>query len=126
MSKQKNERRLPDHSACANLRMLRVSPRKLNLLAGMIRGKSAAKALDELKFSPKRIAVDVRKVLLSAVANAENNHHLDVDKLVVSEAIVGQSLVMKRLDIKGRSRMGRIRKPFSHLKIVVSEVGETA
>jgi len=126
MSKQKTERSLPDHAACANLRMLRVSPRKLNLVAGMIRGKTVVRALDELTFSPKRIAQDVKKTLISAIANAENNHHLDVDRLVVTEAIVGQGVVMKRLDIKGRSRMGRIRKPFSHLRIVVSEIGDVA
>lgn len=126
MSKSKTPRRLPDHSACANLRMLRVSPQKLNLVAGMIRGKSVGLAINELTFSPKRIAQDVKKTLMSAIANAENNHQLDVDRLVVSEAVVGQALVMKRLDIKGRSRMGRIRKPFSHLRIVVSEVGEPA
>lgn len=126
MSKDKTERRLPDHSAMANLRMVRVSPRKLNLVAQMIRGKSVERALNELSFSPKRIALDVKKTLMSAVANAENNHELDIDKLYVSEATVGKALVMKRLDIRGRSKAGRIRKPFSHLRIIVSEIGEIA
>lgn len=126
MSKPKSERRLPDTSAIANLRMLRVSPRKLNLLAQMIRGQKVDAALDALTFSQKRIAQDVQKALLSAIANAENNHDLDIDKLYVSEATVGKALVMKRLDIKGRSRAGRIKKPFSHLRIIVSESGEGA
>lgn len=125
MSKPKTPRQLPDHSAIANLRMLRVSPRKLNLLAQMIRGKKVDRALNELAFSPKRIAIDVKKTLMSAIANAENNHGLDIDKLYVSEAIVGKALVMKRLDVRGRSKAGRIKKPFSHLRIIVSETGET-
>jgi large subunit ribosomal protein L22 len=123
MSKPKTTRQLPDYSAMANLRMIRVSPRKLNLVAQMIRGKSVGKALDSLTFSPKRIAVDVRKTLMSAIANAENNHGLDIDKLYVSEATVGKALVMKRLDVRGRSKSGRIKKPFSHLRIIVSESG---
>src|ERR1700722_9991244 len=110
----------------ANLRMVRVSPRKLNLVAQMIRGRKIDKALNALTFSPKRIAHDVKKTLLSAVANAENNHGLDIDKLYVSEATVGKALVMKRLDIRGRSKAGRIKKPFSHLRIIVSEIGEVA
>jgi len=126
MSKPKTPRQLPDHSAIANLRMLRVSPRKLNLVAQMIRGKKVGKAMDALTFSPKRIANDVKKTLLSAIANAENNHGLDIDRLYVSEATVGKALVMKRLDIRGRSKAGRITKPFSHLRIIVSETGETA
>ncbi|EKE09113.1 MAG: 50S ribosomal protein L22 [uncultured bacterium] len=124
MSKAKTPRALPDYSAMANLRMLRISPRKLNLVAGMIRGQRVDKALNTLTFSPKRIAQDVKKALMSAISNAENNHGLDIDKLYVSEAIVGKALVMKRLDIRGRSKAGRIKKPFSHLRIVVSEIGE--
>lgn len=126
MSKAKTPRALPDYSAMANLRMLRVSPRKLKLLAEMIRGQKVDKALDNLTFSSKRIAQDVRKALMSAISNAENNHGLDIDKLYVSEATVGKALVMKRLDIRGRSKAGRIEKPFSHLRIVVSEIGEVA
>ena len=118
MSKPKMTRQLPDYSAIANLRMIRVSPRKLNLVAQMIRGKSVEKALNSLTFSPKRIAVDVKQTLMSAIANAENNHGLDIDKLYVSEATVGKALVMKRLDVRGR-----IKKPFSHLRIIVSEIG---
>ena len=124
MSKKKTPRSLPDTSASATLRMLRVSPRKLNLVAKMIRGVPVQNALDALAFSPKRIATDVKKTLMSAIANAENNHHLDIDALYVSEATVGRALVMKRLDIRGRSKAGRIHKPFSHLHIVVTEVGE--
>lgn len=126
MSKPKTPRPLADDSAMANLRAVRVSPRKLNLVAKMIRGKKVSKALSELTFSPKRIAIEVKKTLLSAIANAENNHGLDIDNLYVSEATVGKSLVMKRLDIKGRSRRGSITKPFSHLRIVVSETGDVA
>lgn len=126
MSKPKTPRMIPDTSAMANLRMVRVSPRKLNLVAQMIRGLKVEKAIDALTFSPKRIASDVKKTLLSAVANAENNHGLDIDKLYVSEATVGKALVMKRLDIRGRSKAGRIKKPFSHLRIIVSESGEGA
>jgi large subunit ribosomal protein L22 len=126
MSKAKTPRLLPEYSAIANLRMLRVSPRKLNLVAQMIRGKRVDKALNDLTFSPKRIANDVKKTLLSAIANAENNHGLDIDKLFVSEATVGKALVMKRLDIRGRSKAGRIKKAFSHLRIIVSEIGEIA
>jgi len=126
MSKAKTPRALPDFSAMANLRMIRVSPRKLNLVAQMIRGQKVDRAIDALTFSPKRIADDVRKTLVSAISNAENNHGLDIDKLYVSEATVGKALVMKRLDIRGRSKAGRIKKPFSHLRIVVSEIGEVA
>ncbi len=126
MSKPKTLRSLPEYSAMANLRMVRVSPRKLNLVAQMIRGQNVTRALDALSFSPKRIASDVKKTLLSAVANAENNHGLDIDNLIVSEATVGKALVMKRLDIRGRSKAGRIKKPFSHLRIVVSEIGDVA
>jgi large subunit ribosomal protein L22 len=126
MSKSKTERSLPDYSAIANLRMIRVSPRKLNLVAQMIRGQKVDKALNALTFSPKRISIEVKKTLLSAIANAENNHGLDIDRLVVSEATVGKALVMKRMDIRGRSKAGRIKKPFSHLRIIVSEIGEIA
>jgi large subunit ribosomal protein L22 len=126
MSKPKTPRSLPEYSAMANLRMLRVSPQKLNLVAQMIRGLRVDKAINALTFSPKRIAIDVKKTLLSAIANAENNHGLDIDKLFISEATVGKALVMKRLDIRGRSKAGRITKPFSHLRIVVSEIGENA
>ncbi len=126
MSKPKTPRQLPDYSAMANLRMLRVSPRKLNLVAQMIRGQKVDKAINALTFSPKRIAIEVKKTLLSAIANAENNHGLDIDNLYVSEATVGKALVMKRLDIRGRSKTGRIKKAFSHLRIIVSEIGEVA
>lgn len=126
MSKKKTLRTLPDHAAMANLRMIRVSPYKLNLVAQMIRGQKVDKALNSLAFSSKRIAIDVKKALLSAIANAENNHGLDIDRLFVSEATVGKALVMKRLDIRGRSKAGRITKPFSNLRIIVSEIGEGA
>ncbi len=126
MSKPKTPRSLPEYSAMANLRMVRISPQKLNLVAQMIRGQRVDKAINALTFSPKRIANDVKKTLLSAIANAENNHGLDIDKLFVSEATVGKGLVMKRLDIRGRSKAGRIKKPFSHLRLVVTEIGENA
>ena len=106
--------------------MIRISPQKLNLVAGMIRGKKVATALAELEFSRKRIAGQVRKTLESAIANAENNHDLDVDSLIVAEAHVGKALVMKRFKPRARGRVGRIEKPFSHLTIVVREVEETA
>ena len=122
MSKQANPRRLADNEAKATARMLRVSPQKLNLLAQLIRGKKVATALAELEFSRKRIARDVRKCLESAIANAENNHDLDVDDLIVAEAHVGKSLVMKRFSPRARGRSGAILKPFSHLTIVVREV----
>jgi large subunit ribosomal protein L22 len=125
MGKPKTERRLADHEARAMALNLRVSPRKLNLLAGLIRGKSAEKALNDLTFSKRRIANDVKKVLQSAIANAENNHQLDVDRLYVSEASVGKSLVMKRFRPRARGRVGRIQKPFSRLTIVVREREET-
>jgi large subunit ribosomal protein L22 len=126
MSKPKTPRKLPSNAAIANLRMIRISPRKLNLVAQMIRGKKVNNAIDALTFSPKRIANDVKKALLSAIANAENNHGLDIDRLFVSEATVGKALVMKRLDIRGRSKAGRITKPFSNLRIIVTETGEAA
>jgi len=122
MSKKKRPRDLADNEAKAVARMLRVSPQKLNLLAQLIRGKKVASALADLEFSRKRIAKEVRKCLESAVANAENNHDLDVDDLIVAEAHVGKGLVIKRFHTRGRGRMGRILKPFSHLTIVVRQV----
>ena len=122
MSKPKSERALKDNEAKAVARMLRVSPQKLNLLAQLIRGKKVDTALADLEFSRKRIAVEVRKALESAIANAENNHSLDVDDLVVAEAHVGKALVMKRFSPRARGRAGRIEKPFSNLTIVVREV----
>ena len=126
MGKPKHERDLPDNQAMAMARLLRTSPRKVNLLAQLIRGLKAADALNQLSFSRRGIARDVRKVLLSAIANAENNHDLDVDRLVVSEATVGKSLVMKRFRARARGRAGRIEKPFSRLRIVVEEREEEA
>ena len=126
MSKPKRERRLPDNEAKAVARMLRVSPQKLNLVAQLIRGRKASAALADLQFSRKRIAVDVKKCLESAIANAENNHQLDVDSLVVAEAHVGRSIQMKRWTPRAPGRVGRIRKRYSHLTIVVREVEETA
>ena len=122
MSKRARERRLGENEAKAVARMLRVSPQKLNLVAALIRGKKVAAALADLEFSRKRIARDVRKCLESAIANAENNHELDVDDLVVAEAHVGKALVLKRFTPRGRGRMGRIFKPFANLTIVVREV----
>ena len=121
MSKPKRERTLPDNEAKAVARMLRVSPQKLNLVAQLIRGRKAAAALADLQFSRKRIAVDVKKCLESAIANAENNHDLEVDDLVVAEAHVGNGIVMKRFSPRGRGRSARIEKWFSHIKIVVAE-----
>ena len=126
MSKRTAPRRLSDNEAKAMVRGLKVSPRKLNLVAQSIRGKSASAALSELAFSKRRIARDVRKALQSAIANAENNHQLDVDRLYVSEASVGKSLVMKRFRPKSKGRAGRILKLFSRLTIVVREREETA
>ncbi len=126
MGKSARERSLPDTDAKAVSRMLRISPQKLNLVAQMIRGKKVASALADLQFSRKRIAKEVRKCLESAIANAENNHDLDVDDLVVAEAHVGKSLVIKRFSARGRGRVGRILKPFSHLTIVVREVAAPA
>ena len=122
MSKTKHERALADNEAKAVARMLRVSPQKLNLLAQLIRGKKVATALADLEFSRKRIALDVRKCLESAIANAENNHDLDVDDLVVAEAYVGNGIVMKRFAPRGRGRSGRVFKPFAQLTIVVRQV----
>ena len=126
MSKKKRERALSETEAKAVARMLRISPQKLNLLAQLIRGKKVATALADLEFSRKRIARDVRKCLESAIANAENNHDLDVDDLIVSEAHVGNGIVMKRFAPRGRGRSGRIFKPFSQLTIVVRQVEASA
>jgi large subunit ribosomal protein L22 len=122
MGKRARERALSDNEAKAVARLLRISPQKLNLVAGMIRGKKVSSALADLEFSRKRIARDVRKCLESAIANAENNHDLDVDDLVVAEAYVGKALVMKRFHARGRGRASGIIKPFSNLTIVVREV----
>ena len=126
MSKPKRERSLADNEAKAIARMLRVSPQKLNLVAQLIRGRKASAALADLQFSRKRIAVDVKKCLESAIANAENNHDLDVDELIVAEAHVGKALVLKRFHARARGRGARILKPFSNLTIVVREVAEQA
>jgi large subunit ribosomal protein L22 len=122
MSKEANKRALSETEAKAVVRMLRVSPRKLNLLAQLLRGKKVATALADLEFSHKRISTEVRKALESAIANAENNHDLDVDDLVVREAYVGKAMVMKRFSPRARGRSGRIEKPFSNLTIIVREV----
>ena len=126
MSKDKNPRRVADNEAMAKLRMLRTSPQKLNLVAGLIRGKKVEKALTDLTFSKKRIAGDVKKCLQSAIANAENNHNLDVDELIVAEAYVGKNLVMKRGRPRARGRFGKIMKPFSEITIKVRQVEEQA
>ena len=124
MGKPSRARRLGETEAIAVVRNLRISPRKLNLVAQSVRGMDAGDALSVLTFSPRRIARDVKKCLQSAIANAENNHELDVDRLVVSEASVGKALVMKRWQPKARGRTGRIIKPLSHLTIVVRERAE--
>ena len=126
MGKPATERALDDDSAMAIAGQLRVSPRKLNLVAQLIRGKSCERALAELQFCRRRIAVDVRKVLQSAIANAENNHQLDVDRLYVAEATVGKTLVMKRFHARARGRSGRVEKPFSNIRVVVRERDEEA
>jgi len=126
MGKEKNPRRVAENEAMAKLRMLRTSPQKLNLVAGLIRGKPVDKALADLTFSKKRISIDVKKCLQSAVANAENNHGLDVDNLVVAEAWVGKNLIMKRGRPRARGRFGRIMKPFSEITIKVREREEQA
>ena len=122
MGKAKRERVLPENEAKAVVRNLRVSPQKLNLLAQMIRGKKVDTALADLEFSRKRIAKDVRKCVMSAVANAENNHQLDVNDLVVAQAHVGKNMVMRRFHARGRGKMSPIEKPFSQLTVVVKEV----
>ncbi len=126
MGKNSSERVLDDNSAKAVLNRVRTSPQKLNLVAQSIRGKSAEAALAELTFSKRRIANDVKKTLQSAIANAENNHDLDVDELVVAEAYVGKSLVMKRFRPRARGRVGKILKPWSNLTIIVRQREETA
>ena len=122
MGKRARDRDLPDTDAKAVARMLRVSPQKLNLVAGLIRGKKVAAALADLEFSRRRIARDVKKTLESAIANAENNHDLDVDDLVVAQAHVGKALVLKRFSPRARGRVGHIHKPFANLTIVVRQV----
>jgi len=126
MGKEQNPRRVADNEAFAKAKMLRTSPQKLNLVAGMIRGKKVEKALSDLTFSKKRIAQDVKKCLQSAIANAENNHGLDVDNLVVAEAWVGKNLVMKRGRPRARGRFGKIMKPFSEITIKVRQIEERA
>ncbi|HVZ05050.1 MAG TPA: 50S ribosomal protein L22 [Hyphomicrobium sp.] len=124
MGKPSHERRLADTEAQAVAKSLRISPQKLNLVAGLIRGKKVETALAELEFSEKRIAGDVRKCVMSAVANAENNHSLDVNDLIVAEAYVGKNLVMKRFHARGRGRGAPVMKPFSQLTVVVRQVEE--
>jgi large subunit ribosomal protein L22 len=126
MGKAKRERTLPENEARAVTKLLRVSPQKLNLLAQLIRGKKVDRALADLTFSRKRIAKDVKKTLQSAIANAENNHDLNVDALVVSEAYVGKKLVMKRMRPRARGRGAAILKPFAQITVVVRQVGESA
>ncbi len=125
MSKKKMPRRLADTEAKSVARLLRGSPRKLNLVAELIRGKDAGKALNELTFSKRRIAGTVKRVLQAAIANAENNHQLDVDRLYVAEASVGRSFVMKRFHARARGRGARIMKPWSNLTVVVREREES-
>lgn len=126
MGKDKNPRRVAENEALARLRMLRTSPQKLNLVAALIRGKKVDRAIADLTFSKKRISHDVLKCLQSAIANAENNHGLDVDELVVAEAYCGKNLTLKRGRPRARGRFGKIIKPFSQLTIKVRQVGETA
>ena len=126
MGKPQRERALNDNEARAVMRLMRISPRKLNLLAQLIRGKKVDRALADLTFSRKRIAKDVKKTLESAIANAENNHHLDVDALVVAEAYVGKNLVLKRMRARARGRAGRIEKPFAQITVVLRQVEEPA
>jgi large subunit ribosomal protein L22 len=124
MSKPQAPRRVADNEALAVATMIRGSDRKLNLVAGLIRGKKVGQALNILSFSKRAMAVDVKKVLASAIANAENNHNLDVDQLVVAEASVGKSMSMKRFATRARGRSSRIVKPFSRLRVVVRQVEE--
>ncbi len=121
MGKQANERRLAENEAMAMTRRLRISAQKLNLVAESIRGLAVDDALSRLSFSRRRIAGDVRKTVQSAIANAENNHNLDVDRLYVAEATVGRAMVMKRWRARARGRVARIEKPFSHLTVIVRE-----
>jgi large subunit ribosomal protein L22 len=124
MGKPSTERKLSDIEAMASVKMLRTSPRKLNLVAGMIRGQKIMAALEALTFSQRRISNDVKKVLNAAVANAENNHQLDIDNLYVSQVFVGKAMVMKRFRARARGRGAQILKPFSNLKIFVKEFVE--
>jgi len=124
MSKPNDSRRLDETEAKAYLHVVRTSPRKLNLVAQTIRGKAASSALAELSFSPRRIAREVKKVLQAAIANAENNHQLDVDRLYVKEATVGRAFVMKRFHARGRGRAARVEKMFSNLTVIVRERAE--
>ena len=126
MGKEKNPRRVAENEAMAISRMLKTSPQKLNLVAGLIRGKKVDKAMADLTFSKKRIAGDVLKCLRSAVANAENNHGLDVDSLVVAEAWCGKNITLKRGRPRARGRFGKIMKPFAEITIKVRQQGETA
>ena len=126
MGKEKNPRRVEDNEAMAKSKMLRTSPQKLNLVAALIRGKKVERAVTDLTFSKKRIAGDVLKCLQSAIANAENNHGLDVDALVVAEAWCGKNLTLKRGRPRARGRFGKIMKPFSELTILVRQKAETA
>jgi large subunit ribosomal protein L22 len=126
MGKKSAPRRQAENEAKAYAKALRSSARKLNLVAQTIRGKDAEQALAELAFSRRRIAIEVRKVLQAAIANAENNHQLDVDRLFVAEATVGRSFVIKRFHARGRGRVGRIEKPFSNLTVIVRERAEEA
>ncbi len=126
MGKEKNPRRVAENEAMAKAKMLRTSPQKLNLVAQLIRGKKVDKALADLTFSNKRISEDVKKCLQSAIANAENNHNLDVDELIVAEAYVGKNLTMKRGRPRARGRFGKIVKPFAELTILVRQVEEQA
>jgi large subunit ribosomal protein L22 len=126
MGKQERERTLKDNEAMAKVRLIRVSPQKLNLLAQLIRGKKVDRALADLTFSRKRIAKDVKKILESAIANAENNHGLDVDALVVAEAYVGKNMVLKRLRTRARGRSAQILKPFAQMTVIVRQVEEPA
>ena len=126
MSKAKSPRKVGEKEALSVGTQIRGSAQKLNLVAGLIRGKKAGEAMSILQFSPKAMAVDVRKVLASAIANAENNHNLDVDALVIQEASVGKSISMKRFATRARGRSTRIVKPFSRVRIVVREASQEA
>lgn len=126
MGQKKNPRRVAENAAMAKGKNLRVSPQKLNLVAQLIRGKKVDRALADLEFSQKRISKDVKRVLESAIANAENNHDLDIDSLIVDQAFVGKNMVVKRWTPRGRGRIGRIFKPFAEITIVVKQVEEAA
>ena len=126
MGQKANERRVGSAEAMAKVRLVRTGLRKINVVAQSIRGMKVQRALNELEFGPKRIAEDVRKALYSAISNAENNHSLDIDQLVVAEAYVGKNLVMKRIATRARGRSTRILKPFSEITIVVRDIGEAA